>query len=122
MQKEILLVDDSTTLRTMVKICLKGLPYGVSEAENGKHALELLEGRTFDLILTDLNMPELDGFQFIERARKLQSAETTPIVVMTSREAEDDIERAFSLGAASFLNKPVKKDELLAVVARHLGT
>ena len=122
MQKEILLVDDSTTLRTMVKICLKGSPYGLTEAENGKQALELLENRSFDLILTDLNMPELDGFAFIEQARKLASAERTPIVVMTSREAESDIERAFGLGAASFLNKPVKKDELLAVVARHLGS
>lgn len=122
MLKALLLVDDSSTLRTMVKICLKGLPYDVSEAENGREALERLHSRTFDLILTDLNMPEVDGFAFIEQARKLASAETTPIVVMTSREAESDIERAFKLGAASFLNKPVKKDELLAVVARHLGT
>jgi two-component system, chemotaxis family, chemotaxis protein CheY len=120
-QKAILLVDDSSTLRTMVKICLKGLPYTLAEAENGKVALELLEQRTFDLILTDLNMPELDGFEFIAGARRLTSAETTPIVVMTSREAEDDIERAFTLGASSYVNKPVKKDELLAVVARHLG-
>ena len=122
MQKEILLVDDSTTLRTMVKICLKGTGYGLTEAENGMQALELLKTRSFDLILTDLNMPELDGFTFIEEARKLQSAERTPIVVMTSREAETDIERAFDLGAASYVNKPVKKEELLAVVTRHLGS
>ena len=121
MQKEILIVDDSQTLRLMVKICLKGLPYGVTEADNGAAALEALGGRSFDLILTDLNMPEVDGFSFIEKARKLPSAERTPIVVMTSREAETDIERAFALGAASYVHKPVKKEELLAVVARHLG-
>lgn len=121
MAKQILIVDDSSTLRTMVKICLKGLPYDVTEAENGRHAMELLEAKSYDLILTDLNMPELDGFGFIEKARKLPSADRTPIVVMTSREAETDIERAFALGAGSYVNKPVKKDELLAVVARHLG-
>lgn len=106
----------------MVKICLKGLPYALTEADSGASALERLAERSFDLILTDLNMPEVDGFEFIERARKLASAEQTPIVVMTSREADVDIERAFSLGASSYVHKPVKKEDLLAVLARHLGT
>ena len=115
-------MDDSQTLRLMVKICLKGLPYAVTEAENGAMALERLAEHTFDLILTDLNMPEVDGFEFIERARKLSNTGQTPIVVMTSREADIDIERAFGLGASSYVHKPVKKEELLAVLARHLGT
>ena len=122
MSKEILIVDDSQTLRLMVKICLKGLPYVLTEADNGASALERLGQQTFDLILTDLNMPEVDGFEFIERARKLASAEQTPIVVMTSREGEVDIERAFALGASSYVHKPVKKEELIAVLVRHLGT
>lgn len=122
MSKEILIVDDSQTLRLMVKICLKGLSYAVTEADSGAAALERLGAHTFDLILTDLNMPEVDGFEFIERARKMSNAEQTPIVVMTSREADIDIERAFALGASSYVHKPVKKEELLAVLARHLGT
>src|SRR5688500_11053494 len=97
--KDLLVVDDSKTIRLAVKIQLQGSDYTVHEAENGADALALLKKRSFDVILTDLTMPEMDGFGLIEGARGLPSGERTPIVVMTSRGAEDDVERAFTMGA-----------------------
>ena len=118
--KSVLVIDDSATLRATAKACLKGA-YEVTEAENGRVAVELLRTRTFDLILTDVNMPELDGFGFIEEARKMTSAATTPIVVMTARNAEADVERAFVLGATSYVSKPFTKEALLGVLQRQMG-
>ena len=119
--KSVLVIDDSATSRATVKICLKGA-YEVVEAEDGQVALERLRERSFDIILTDLNMPNLDGFGFIAEARKLPSASSTPIVVMTARSAEDDVEQAFALGATSYVSKPFNKDSLLAVLQRQLGS
>lgn len=121
MSFEILFADDSKTIRMAVKLFLKDRRWTIIEAENGRQGLDLLASRSFDLILTDLNMPEMDGFEMIQEARKLVNAATTPIVVMTSRDADDDVERAFQLGATAFVNKPLQKNELIAVLARHLG-
>lgn len=122
MSKELLIVDDSSTIRMALRMFLKGKPWTLVDAENGRVALEILATRSFDLIVTDLNMPEVDGFELIDRARKLPSASRTPIVVMTSRDAEADVERAFTSGATSFVNKPLQQNELISVLERHLGT
>lgn len=118
--RSILLVDDSATLRATVHLYLKGA-YEVHEATDGAVAVALLRSRSFDLILTDINMPNLDGFGFIEQARRLPTASVTPIVVMTARDAEEDVDRAFVLGATSFVNKPFSKENLLTALQRQLG-
>lgn len=120
LSKSVLVIDDSATLRATVKIHLRGV-CEVTEAGDGLEAIELLRSRSFDLILTDVNMPNLDGFGFIEQARKLPSAATTPIVVMTARNADADVDRAFEVGASSFVSKPFSKESLLAVLQRQLG-
>src|SRR5438270_297760 len=123
MPKAMLLVDDSATIRMLVKMQLK--PFAneltIQEAENGKQALELLGKASFDAIFTDLNMPELDGFELIRKVRSMPHGSTVPIVVLSTRDAEDDLDRAFAVGASSFIGKPVQGVELRDAVRRHLG-
>lgn len=116
----LLVVDDSSTIRAQVRIILKPLALEILDAENGQVALDLVFARTIDLVLTDINMPVLDGFSLIEKTRASERGERTPIVVMTSRDAEADFDRAFELGANSYVSKPLGKDELLTVIRRHL--
>ncbi len=116
----LLVVDDSSTIRAQVRIILKPLALEILEAENGQVALDLVLARAIDLVLTDINMPVLDGFGLIQQTRASERGERTPIVVMTSRDAEADFDRAFELGANSYVSKPLGKDELLTVIRRHL--
>jgi two-component system chemotaxis response regulator CheY len=119
----ILVVDDSATIRLAVKMLLKKkLPEAeIVAANDGKAGLVTLREAPFDLILTDLNMPELDGFGFLEGARKISHSEKTPIIVLTSQTDEKDIDRAFGLGATAFLNKPIVTAELEETIRRLLA-
>ena len=123
MPKAMLLVDDSATIRMLVKMQLKPLAeeLTITEAANGKEALERIGESSFDVIFTDLNMPELDGFELIRKVRALPQGSTVPIVVLSTRDAEDDLDRAFAVGASSFIGKPVQGTELRDAVRRHLG-
>src|SRR5208282_1217734 len=99
-------VDDSATIRATVTMMLDSmLPDAqVSEAADGREGLEKVRAFSFDLILTDLNMPEMDGFGFLEGARKVPHCEKTPILVLTSQTEEWQVDRAFKLGANGYLN------------------
>lgn len=116
--KDVLVVDDSKTQRLAVKLLLNGTGFAFHEAEGGAQALELLKTRSFDVILTDLTMPEMDGLELIRLARELPSVERTPIVVMTTRGTEEDVEAAITSGATGYITKPVNKNDLLALLER----
>jgi CheY-like chemotaxis protein len=103
----ILAVDDDPTSRMLVRATLEGHLGTVVEAENGLVGVQALESRPFDLAIVDLDMPVMDGFGVIERARAREETRHLPIIVVTGRDDVVAIERAFALGATSFLCKPI---------------
>jgi class 3 adenylate cyclase len=120
MSSRILVVDDAPANLQSMAGTLKGQGYQVSVATNGRQALEVVERVRPDLILLDVMMPEMDGF---ETCRELKAAEATraiPVIFLTSRSETEDIVKGFELGAVDYLSKPYNVPELLARVNTHL--
>lgn len=117
-----LVVDDSALLRRSVMSALARLD-GVlcTEAVDGAEALKKAVANDFDIVLTDVNMPVMDGLKLIAALRKLPRTEKVPIVVITTESAEKDRTRALSLGADRYLVKPVQAGEVLVAVKELLG-
>ncbi len=120
MSQTILVVDDSPTVIKFMAFSLKSKGYKIVSACDGMDALEKLSTLTedVDLIITDLNMPNLDGYGLIEAVRR--NDQTTPIVILSSEEGEDDRKRGIEVGANSYLVKPFKPAVLLGEVSRQL--
>ena len=118
----ILLVDDSATVRSLVKVFLMGHDFEYVEAAGGEHALEILRTRVPDLVIVDLNMPGLDGLSFLKRLRldARQKIRSLPIVLFTSDKSADVRERALQAGASEFVRKPVSSSELQEALRRLL--
>ena len=115
--KKFLIVDDSSTMRKIVSLALSGAGHEFSEAENGRQALEKIGLGGFDCIVLDINMPEMNGIEFLEARAKIASAATVPVIVLTTQDEEELRKKALSLGAKAFLVKPFKKEDLIAVIA-----
>lgn len=117
-----LVVDDSLQLRRSVMYALQKLPQLVCvEAGDGAEALRKLRGSTFDIVLSDINMPVLDGLKLVAHIRQDASLARLPIVMITTESAEADRERAMALGANAYLVKPVQASEVLETVKSLLG-
>ncbi|HEY8578577.1 MAG TPA: response regulator [Beijerinckiaceae bacterium] len=114
----ILTVDDSRTMRDMLRIALAGGGYDVVQAVDGLDAISVLETATPDLIITDINMPNLDGFGLIERLRQDERYRFTPIIVLTTESDAQKKARARSAGASGWIVKPFDPIKLLDVVRR----
>jgi two-component system chemotaxis response regulator CheY len=114
--KTILAVDDSRSLRQMVTFSLKAAGYQVTEAVDGVDALELAQNQAFDLVLTDQNMPRMDGLTLIENLRALPEYQKTPILMLTTESGDDMKAKGRSAGATGWLVKPFDPDRLIAVV------
>jgi two-component system chemotaxis response regulator CheY len=114
----VLAVDDSRTMRDMVRHALSSAGFEVILAEDGQHGLEVLEEAQPDLIITDINMPRLDGFGFIEAVRKGQVRSTIPILVLTTESAADLKERAKKAGATGWIVKPFDREKLIAAIRK----
>ena len=113
MAKRVLVVDDSAIVRNIHSFMLKSGGLEVVEASNGYEAMEKLLESQFDLIVTDINMPKMDGYSLCEAIRKEAQYASTPIVIIsTESEAEDKL-RGFKAGANLYVIKPVKSDELI---------
>lgn len=113
----ILVLDDSTTMVMSLSLVLKGAGYDVETGVNGREGITKLSGGLKPAaILTDLNMPDLDGIGFIKEARKIQSARYTPIIVLTTESGGRKREEARAAGASGWLTKPAEPNQLLAVV------
>jgi two-component system, chemotaxis family, chemotaxis protein CheY len=122
MQRHILFVDDSPTMRASVTFCLRNAGYLVTEAENGLDALDKLQqmwdgGQPPALILTDVNMPEMDGITFITKVKKGPSR-FVPVLVLTTEGEKAMIERGRSAGASGWLLKPFQPEQLLWAVKK----
>lgn len=122
MSQTILVVDDSPTVVKFVTLSLKTKGFNVVTACDGMDALEKMSNleESVDLIITDLNMPNLDGYSLIETVRQNQQHSSTPIIILSSEEGDDDKDRGMQAGATSYLVKPFKPNVLLSEVKKHL--
>ena len=121
MSKRIMTVDDSTSVRQMVGFTLKQAGYEVVEAIDGKDALSKLEGSGIHMVLTDLNMPNLDGIGLIKGLRAHQSFRFIPIVMLTTESQESRKLEGKQAGATGWIVKPFRPEQLVAVVRKVLG-
>jgi two-component system chemotaxis response regulator CheY len=120
MEKTIMTVDDSAIVRKMVSFTLENEGYQVVEAEDGVDALEKLTGSRVNMILTDLNMPKMDGLEFIRRVRQGNGCKFVPIVMLTTESQTDKKSLGKAAGATGWIVKPFKPQQLLAVVKKLL--
>ncbi len=118
----ILVVDDDSNILKLTKSLLSGEGYDVMIAESGLKGLEILRDVTPDLILLDIMMPEMDGYDFCYKLQQKSETAFTPVVFVTALKEEKDRAKAFALGAVGYLIKPIKKDILLENVRYHLKT
>lgn len=118
MAKTILTVDDSFSIRQAVTLTLSAAGYSVLDASGGSAALELCKAHDIHAILTDLNMPEMDGVTLIQRIRVLPNHAFTPIIMLTTESNPEHKARGKAAGATGWIVKPFKPDQLLAVIKR----
>ena len=118
---KILAVDDSASMRQMVSFTLKGAGYDVEQATDGVEALELAKSDQFDLVLSDVNMPNMDGLTLTKELRSLPEYRFTPILVLTTEAGGDKKQEGKSAGATGWIVKPFNPDQLLNTVKRVMG-
>ncbi|ADJ64471.1 MULTISPECIES: response regulator [Herbaspirillum] len=121
MSKTILAVDDSGSLRQMVVFSLKAAGYNVTEAVDGVDALEKAKSQTFDLVLTDQNMPRMDGLTLIRSLRELTSYARVPILMLTTEFSDEMKAKGKAAGANGWLVKPFDPQRLTEVVRKVIG-
>jgi len=114
----VLTVDDSRTIRNMLLMTLSGAGYDTLQAEDGVHGLEVLGGSEPDVIITDINMPRMDGFGFIENVRSSEQHRAIPILVLTTESDAEKKDRARQAGATGWIVKPFDPDKLLNAIQR----
>jgi two-component system, chemotaxis family, chemotaxis protein CheY len=118
MPKRALTVDDSKTMREMVTFALKDGGFDVIEAEDGCQALDRLAGQSVDVIITDLNMPNMNGLELIRALRAKPATQFTPILMLTTEADDAKKQEGRSAGATGWIVKPFTPDKLLAVVGK----
>jgi two-component system chemotaxis response regulator CheY len=118
--KSILAVDDSASMRQMVRYTLEGAGYEVIQAADGVEALDLAKTRGVDLVLTDVNMPRMDGITLVKELRGLDTYKFTPMLVLTTESGPETKTRGKQAGATGWIVKPFQPDQLLATIARVL--
>jgi two-component system chemotaxis response regulator CheY len=121
MARRILIVDDSVMIRQMVSFTLREAGFEVVEAENGQDALNKVGKQNVDLIVTDLNMPLMDGITFIGNARALPATKFTPILMLTTESQPEMKSKGRAAGATGWIVKPFDPPKLLGVIAKVLS-
>ncbi len=117
----ILAVDDSSSMRQMVSFTLKGAGHNVVEAVDGQDALNKAKSQQFDLIVTDVNMPVMDGIEFIRNLRGESNYKFTPMLMLTTESSADKKGAGKAAGATGWIVKPFNPDQLLSTVNKVLG-
>ncbi len=118
MSLKVLAVDDSRTMRSLIGYTLSEAGFDVTLAEDGLDGLSKLKYQTPDVIVTDLNMPNMDGFGFVEAVRDEQHLRGLPILILTTESAQDLKERARDMGATGWIVKPFDDEQLIAAIKR----
>ncbi|PLX84140.1 MAG: two-component system response regulator [Desulfuromonas sp.] len=116
MSKRVMTVDDSATVRQVLRMALEGADYEVYEAEDGEDALQKLSGLDIDFLITDLNMPKMDGIALIRELRQTPGKRFMPIIMLTSESQPEKKREGKEAGASGWIVKPFKPAQLLAVV------
>lgn len=112
---DVLIVDDSAAIRKILQRVLRqtDLPLGeIHEAGDGTEAIEILQTRTFGLILSDINMPQMDGLQLLARLRRMEQHKTVPVIMITTEGGQGKVMEAVQLGASGFVRKPFTADQI----------
>lgn len=118
MAKTALVVDDSASLRQLVVFTLKQAGFAVLEGGNGREGLEQLNGQRVELVITDLNMPVMDGIEFVKQIRTLPKYKFTPVLMLTTESQASRRQDGKAAGATGWLVKPFNPDQFLQVVAK----
>ncbi len=121
MAASILAVDDSASMRQMVSFTLKGAGYDVVEAADGVEALSIAKSRSVNLVITDVNMPNMDGISLIRELRSLPSYKFTPLLMLTTESSADKKQQGKAAGATGWIVKPFNPEQLLNTVKKVLS-
>jgi two-component system chemotaxis response regulator CheY len=121
MAKTVLAVDDSASIRQMVAFTLKGAGYEVTEAVDGQDGLDKAKAKTYNLILSDQNMPRMDGLTLIKSLRALAQYKTVPILMLTTESSDAMKQQGRAAGATGWLVKPFDPQKLVEVVKKVIG-
>lgn len=118
---KIMIVDDSVSMRQMVTFTLEGAGHQVDQAEDGVEALKLAKAGTYEMVLTDVNMPNMDGIELTRELRQLDGFQYLPILTLTTESADEKKMAGRDAGATGWIVKPFSPDKLLATVNKLLG-
>ena len=118
MSKSVLIVDDSSSVRTVVGIALRGAGYEVLEASDGADGLRKLDGRKVHLIISDVNMPGMDGLTFLKEIKKSATLKFIPVMMLTTEAGADKMAIGKAEGARAWMTKPFKPEQMLAAVQK----
>lgn len=118
---DILIVDDSASMRQMVSFTLKGAGFNVDEAVDGMDALSKAKSKSFNIVVTDVNMPNMDGIALVKELRSLQNYRFTPLLLLTTESATGKKQEGKAAGATGWMVKPFNPDQLLATIKKVMG-
>ncbi len=118
MTKTIMIVDDSTSMRQVVSIALTGAGHTVIECRDGKDALDKLKGQKINMIVSDVNMPVMDGISFVKALKEIPAYKFTPVLMLTTESQEAKKAEGKAAGVRAWMVKPFKEDQLLAAVEK----
>jgi len=122
MTKSVLIVEDSRAMRGLIRATVEQMPgFATHEAGSGFDALKALPTRHFDLIITDINMPDINGLELISFVKGHPQYKDIPLIVVSTERSEEDRKRGLSLGASGYIVKPFKGEELQELVKKVLG-
>jgi CheY-like chemotaxis protein len=119
--KNILVIDDKEDIRTLIEMVLSNFGFTVFEAENGRIGLQMLRAQSLDLVLCDINMPGMDGYQTLGAVRESSSTAPIPFILMTGLVSRDGFRRGMANGADDYLVKPFTTEELIDAVMSRLS-
>ena len=118
MAKKVLIVDDSASMRSVINMTLTGAGYDVIEASDGQNGLSHLDGQKLNLIITDINMPVMDGLTFVKEVKKHAAYKFTPIIVLTTETDQAKRDQARASGAKAWVVKPFQPQQMLDAVTK----
>ncbi len=122
MSKNILIIEDSSTMRSMISAIIEEMGgFVITEAGSGFEALKILPTQNFDLIITDINMPDINGLEIVNFVKNHPNYRNIPLIIVTTERSEEDRKKGLALGAADYVTKPFKSEDLQKVVRRIIG-
>jgi two-component system chemotaxis response regulator CheY len=120
--RNVLIVEDSKAIRSLIRIALEEEGgFFTTEANNGFEALRTLPSRTFDLIITDINMPDINGLELISFVKSNAAYKDIPLIIVSTEKTEEDKKRGMALGAMGYIVKPFRKEDLIGLVRKALN-